>query len=223
LIQVNHTHRPSARIGFDRAAGRRFPEGVNVLDSNHIIKPGLPDRSVRSSVFESVITDTKNGVVITTPDGSILFVNPAFTEITGYTRDHVIGKNMRILQSGRQSKSFYEAMWLSLRTQDNWSGTIWNRRKNGECYQEWLNINAIRDEEQKTVAFVGIFSDISSIKSREHQLERLAYVDPLTELPNQLLFHDRLARALAFARQNDHGVADSAERFPPDAGGARRL
>ena len=71
-------------------------------------------------------------LVITTADGSIVYVNPAFTEITGYTRDHVIGKNMRILQSGRQSKSFYEAMWLSLRTQDSWSGAIWNRRRTGE-------------------------------------------------------------------------------------------
>jgi diguanylate cyclase (GGDEF)-like protein/PAS domain S-box-containing protein len=184
-----------------------LPEDVSMLSSTLAIEPGLPDRSTRLGVFESAINHTKNGVVITAADGSILFVNPAFTEITGYSRDHVIGKNMRILQSGRQSKSFYEAMWRSLLTQDCWAGTIWNRRSNGECYQEWLSINAVRNEDQKAVAYVGIFSDISSIKSREHQLERLAYVDPLTELPNQLLFHDRLAQALAFARQNDHGVA----------------
>ena len=178
-----------------------------MLNSAHIIEPNLPDRATRLDVFESIINDTKNGVVITTPDGFIVFVNPAFTQITGYNRDHVIGKNMRILQSGRQSQSFYEAMWLNLRTRDSWSGAIWNRRKNGEVYQEWLSINAIHDEEQKTAAYVGMFSDISSIKSREHQLERLAYIDPLTELPNQLLFHDRLIQALAFARQNKHGLA----------------
>ena len=178
-----------------------------MLSSTLAIEPGLPDHAARSSVFESAINHTKNGIVVTTPDGSILFVNPAFTEITGYAPDQVIGRNMRILQSGRQSKSFYEAMWQSLLTQDSWSGTIWNRRRSGECYQEWLSINAVRDEAQKTVVYVGIFSDISSIKSREHQLERLAYVDPLTELPNQLLIHDRLAQSLAFARRSGCDIA----------------
>ena len=171
------------------------------------IEPGLPDRDVRLSLFESVISGTRNGIVITTPDGSILYVNPAFMEITGYSRDHVIGKNMRILQSGRQSQSFYEAMWLCLRAHDSWSGSIWNRRRDGEIYQEWLSINAIRNEQQATIAYAGMFSDISSIRSREHQLERMAYIDPLTELPNRLLFRDRLSQTMAFARKNRHGMA----------------
>lgn len=168
---------------------------------------GLPDRDTRLELFEAAINGTRNGVVITTPDGSILYVNPAFTEITGYSRDHVMGKNMRILQSGRQSQSFYEAMWLSLRSHDSWSGSVWNRRSDGEIYQEWLSINAIKDEQHQTLAYVGMFSDISSIRSREHQLERLAYVDPLTELPNRLLFRDRLSQTMAFARKNNHGMA----------------
>ncbi len=171
------------------------------------IEPGLPDRDTRLGLFESVISGTRNGIVITTPDGSILYVNPAFMEITGYSRDHVIGKNMRILQSGRQSQSFYEAMWLSLRAQDSWSGSIWNRRRDGEIYQEWLSINAIRNEQQETIAYAGMFSDISSIRSREHQLERMAFIDPLTELPNRLLFRDRLSQTMAFARKNRHGMA----------------
>lgn len=175
---------------------------VEVLSKDQAFEPGLPDRDSRLKIFESVITDTNNGVVITSPDGHVVFVNPAFTAITGYSRDHVIGKNMRILQSGRQSQSFYEAMWLTLRKQGAWSGTIWNRRRNGEVYQEWLTVNAICDEEQRTLAYVGIFSDISSIPSREHLLERMAYFDPLTELPNQLLFRDRLAQALGFARES---------------------
>lgn len=92
------------------------------------IEPGVPDRDTRLNLFESAISGTGNGVVITAPDGSILYVNPAFTKITGFSRDHAIGKNMRILQSGRQSQSFYEAMWLSLKARDSWSGSIWNRR-----------------------------------------------------------------------------------------------
>ena len=176
-------------------------------DVSGSIEPGLPDRDTRLSLFESVITGTRNGIVITSLDGSILYVNPGFSEITGYSRDHVIGKNMRILQSGRQSQSFYEAMWLSLRTHDSWSGSVWNRRSDGEIYQEWLSIHSIRDQRQETIAYVGMFSDISSIRSREHQLERLAYVDPLTELPNRLLFRDRLCQTMAFARKNNHGLA----------------
>ncbi len=176
-------------------------------NANGTIDPGLPDRDTRLSVFESAITGTRNGVVITTPDGSILYVNPAFSEITGYSRDHILGKNMRVLQSGRQSRSFYEAMWLTLKTQDGWSGSIWNRRKDGEIYQEWLSIHAIRNELQETIAYAGMFSDISSIRSREHQLERLAYIDPLTELPNRLLFRDRLSQTMAFAKKNNHGMA----------------
>lgn len=176
-------------------------------NANGTLELGLPNRDTRLELFEAAITGTSNGIVITTPDGSILYVNPAFTEITGYSRDHVMGKNMRILQSGRQSQSFYEGMWLSLRAQDSWSGSVWNRRSDGEVYQEWLSINAIKDEQHKTIAYVGMFSDISSIRSREHQLERLAFVDPLTELPNRLLFRDRLSQAMAFARKNNHGMA----------------
>jgi diguanylate cyclase (GGDEF)-like protein/PAS domain S-box-containing protein len=176
-------------------------------DVSGSMEPGLPDRDTRLSLFESVITGTRNGIVITSLDGSILYVNPGFSEITGYSRDHVIGKNMRILQSGRQSQSFYEAMWLSLRTHDSWSGSVWNRRSDGETYQEWLSIHSIRNQRQETIAYVGMFSDISSIRSREHQLERLAYIDPLTELPNRLLFRDRLCQTMAFARKNNHGLA----------------
>ena len=178
-----------------------------MLNPSSSLEPGLPDRDTRLSLFEAAITGTRNGVVITSPDGSILYVNPGFTEITGYSRDHVIGKNMSFLQSGRQSQSFYEAMWLSLRTHDSWSGGVWNRRSDGEIYQEWLSIHSIHNERQETIAYVGMFSDISSIRSREHQLERLAYIDPLTELPNRLLFRDRLCQALAFARKNNHGMA----------------
>ena len=100
------------------------------------LEPGLPDRDTRLDVFESIISVTQNGVVVTTPDGHAVYVNPAFTEITGYSRDHVIGKNMRLLQSGRQSQSFYEAMWQALLTEGRWAGTIWNRRRDGEVVDQ---------------------------------------------------------------------------------------
>ena len=170
-------------------------------------EPGLSDIEARLRLFESLISHTSNGIVITAPDASILFVNASFMAITGYRRDEVLGKNMRILHSGRQSKSFYEGVWTSLTDQGSWSGAIWNRRKDGECYQEWLTINAIKNERQEIEAYVGIFSDISSIRSREHELENLAYVDPLTELPNRLLFRDRLNQALAYARRDSQSIA----------------
>lgn len=163
--------------------------------------PALLDTDVRLELFERIVADAKNGIVITDADASICYVNAAFTSITGFRREHVIGNNMRTLHSGRQDEHFYRAMWHSLIEDGHWEGEIWNRRRNGECYEEWLSINALKDEQDATSFYVGIFSDISSIKSKEHQLERLAFCEPLTRLPNQLLFRDRLKHSLACAKR----------------------
>ena len=167
----------------------------------------LLDPEVRSNLFDRIISDTSNGVVITDVHGDIVYVNPAFTAITGYRSDQALGKNMRMLHSGRQTKSFYETMWSGILSEGRWAGEIWNRRRNGECYREWISINAVRNAEAGTEYYVGIFSDISSIKSREHQLERLAFFDPLTGLPNRLLFKDRLRQAMARAERGENTVA----------------
>jgi diguanylate cyclase (GGDEF)-like protein/PAS domain S-box-containing protein len=150
----------------------------------------------------AVFTSTQEGVIITDLDGAILTVNPAFTTITGYTEAEVLGKNPRILQSGHHSRSFYQAMWHAIRTTGSWQGELWNRRKSGEIYPEWLNISTVRNEQGKAVNYVGVFTDITHLKHSETQLEYLAHYDPLTGLPNRLLLLSRLKHVLERAKRD---------------------
>ncbi|WIM06419.1 MAG: EAL domain-containing protein [Candidatus Nitricoxidivorans perseverans] len=145
-----------------------------------------------ATVFES----THDGVTIADLDGNILAVNKAFTEITGYSEAEVLGRNPRILKSGRQKCDFYQAMWAGLLSTGQWQGEIWNRRKNGEIYPEWLTINVVRNERGEPTHYVGVFTDISKLKQGEEQMDRLAHYDPLTSLPNRLLLQSRLAHAV---------------------------
>ncbi len=154
-----------------------------------------------------VFKNTSEGIVITDSQHRIVAVNRAFTQITGYTAEEVLGKNPSLLQSGRHDKSFFQAMWQSLNETGQWQGEIWNRRKNGQIYPELLTINVVPDQDGKTAHHVGIFSDISQIKETEYKLAHLAHHDPLTELPNRLLFHDRLEQAVLRAQREGSRIA----------------
>ncbi len=145
----------------------------------------------------SVFVHAREGIMITNAQGDILEVNATFTEITGYTRDDVVGNNPRILSSGRQDRAFYEAMWRTLKNQDVWRGEVWNRRKDGELYAELLTISAVRDAQKNVTQYVALFSDITQRKAMEEQVWQLAFYDPLTQLPNRRLLNDRLSQALA--------------------------
>ncbi len=151
-----------------------------------------------AKVFES----TTDGVSITDSAANIIAVNRAFTEITGYTEAEMLGKNPRLLQSGRHDESFYRSVWSSIAQVGAWSGEIWNRRKNGEVYPEWLTISTVRDDTGKLTNYVGVFADISQIKQSEAKLEHLAHYDPLTDLPNRLLFGARLEHAIRRAERD---------------------
>lgn len=139
-------------------------------------------------VYESSI----QGIIVTGPDGLIQSVNKAFTQITGYTPDEVLGKNPRILKANRHDAQFYQDMWHKINTTGKWQGEIWNRRKDGETYPELLSINAIKDDFGQILHYVAVFNDIVELKQRETEMEYQAYHDPLTGLPNRNLFNDRL-------------------------------
>jgi diguanylate cyclase (GGDEF)-like protein/PAS domain S-box-containing protein len=157
---------------------------------------------VAASAFES-----QEGMLITDANNDILRVNKAFTTITGYTAEEVIGKNPGMLSSGRQDKQFYAAMWQSLSELGNWDGEIWNRRKNGEVYPEHLIISVVKDLDGNITNYVASLADITQRKKAEEEIRNLAFYDALTGMPNRRLLMDRLQQALAFsARSGHHGA-----------------
>jgi PAS domain S-box-containing protein len=155
-----------------------------------------------SLVFES----TRDGVMVTDPEGCILTVNRAFCEITGYSEAEVRGQRPNLLRSGRHEAAFYQAMWAAIRETGSWQGEVWNRRKNGETYPEWLTINCVRDSWGGISHYVGVSTDLSQIKRSEAQLDHLAHHDPLTDLPNRAMLQIRLAHALERAKRHDQRI-----------------
>lgn len=145
--------------------------------------------------------------MITDKRGVIVSVNPSFTTLTGYTRVEVIGETPSILNSGRQNTDFYINMWSSIHEKGFWKGEIWNKKKSGEVYPEWLSISTIYDKNQETINYVGVFSDITERKESEEYLKYLANYDTLTDLPNRVLFKARLEVAIENAKRYDKKVA----------------
>ncbi len=154
----------------------------------------------------AVFANNSEAVVITDADNNVLLVNDAFTRITGYTGDEVKGKNPRIFSSGKMDREFYRGMWDSLLSNDGWSGEIWNKRKNGEIYPEWLILSLVRDETGKVTNYIAIYSDITERKREEERVQFLASHDVLTSLPNRFLLTDRINQALAFAERSQAKV-----------------
>ncbi|MBF0188947.1 MAG: PAS domain S-box protein, partial [Magnetococcales bacterium] len=154
-----------------------------------------------------VFENAGEAIVITDVNARIIDINRAFEKITGYTRDEVIGNNPNVHKSGRHDDAFYADMWQSLMEEGQWSGEIWDRRKDGRVYPKWLTINAVRDLGGVVTHYVGIFSDITEMKETERRLELLAYYDSLTELPNRKLFHDRLHQELLLMQRQGQMVA----------------
>lgn len=148
-----------------------------------------------------VFENTRECITITDADGNIIDVNPAFSRITGYTHEEVLGKNPRFLKSGHHDQAFYAAMWQSINTTGCWSGELWNRTKNGGCYPELRSISAITDTQGVVTHYIGISSDISKLKQHEKQLEHIAHYDALTGIPNRVLLADRMKQAIAQAKR----------------------
>ncbi|QXM05515.1 putative bifunctional diguanylate cyclase/phosphodiesterase [Crassaminicella indica] len=168
---------------------------------------GLKTTQEKLRIAEKVFNNTSEGIAVTNSQGIIQWVNPAFTVITGYSAREAIGKNPRILRSERHNKNFYKQMWKKLIEKGEWKGHIWNRRKNGETYLEWLNISAVKDDSGKTLQYVSVFHDLTDSVMKEEHIKYQAYHDVLTELPNRELVKDRLNLALAHAYKNNKMLA----------------
>jgi two-component system, chemotaxis family, CheB/CheR fusion protein len=170
-----------------------------VLTIRDVTDKCLAEQNIRlsASVFEAA----NEAIVITDTNNSIVTVNPAFTRITGYEKDEVIGKNPRLLSSGRQTKHFYQTMWKTIEEHGQWQGEIWNQRKNGDVYPEWLSVSTLRDDMGRVTRYVGIFTDISAEFEAQQTIIQQANYDALTGLPNRNLFYNRLQHAMVQAKR----------------------
>jgi len=155
----------------------------------------------------NVFSSAREGITITDMAGNIVDVNVAFTRITGYSREEVLGKNSRLLSSGLQKRAFYTDMWQQLTSKGHWYGELWNRRKNGQLFAEMLNISTVFDDQGKAQHFVGLFSDITAIKEHEQELYHIAHYDILTGLPNRVLLADRLRQGMIQATRRSQQLA----------------
>ena len=155
----------------------------------------------------SVFANSYEGILIVDSNNLIINANPAFSRITKYSHDEVLGKNPSILKSGRHGPEFYARMWESLGESDLWQGEIWNRRKSGEVYAEMLSISAVCDNSGRLQHYIGVFSDITDLKTHEAELTRIAHFDTLTGVPNRRLLTDRLEQAISRSHRNGKPIA----------------
>ena len=181
--------------------GKKFIAGLGLDISNR--KKAEEKLKLNAKVFEN----TLEGIMISDVHNKIIDVNLAFTRITGYTRDEVIGKDISIIKSEHHDAHFYDAIWQTVQNNGHWSGELWSRRKDGELYPEWLSISAITDEIGNVSHYVGISADITVLKRHEKQLEHIAHYDALTGIPNRILLVDRIQQALSQSKREQKLLA----------------
>jgi diguanylate cyclase (GGDEF)-like protein/PAS domain S-box-containing protein len=196
-----------------RKDGACFPKDVSLTKGNYFgreviiavaVDVSERQRAEAESRVAAIAFESQEAIIITDAEKVIQRVNPAFTKVTGYAAAEAIGQTPSMLDSGRQNDAFYQAMWATVRKQGAWQGEIWNRRKNGEVYPEWLTITAVKDATGTVVNYVGMFQDITERKSAEERIRNLAFYDALTQLPNRRLLLDRLYQALANSHRGRH-------------------
>ncbi len=195
----------------NRELDRRVQERTQALNetNRNLIKEIDVRRAAEKQLklAAEVFDNAKEGIMITDADQQILAVNDAFTRMTGYSADEAVGQTPRLLNSGRQDSAFYATIWAALTSEMHWQGEIWNRRKNGEVFPEWLSIAAVRDEEASVSHYVAVFSDLTQRKAAERKIDHLAFYDILTDLPNRRLLLDRLQHALTASSRTGRGGA----------------
>ena len=188
---------------FWRHANGRLQRGFGTVQDITDQKRAEEELRLAANVFSHAL----EGIMITGRNGLILDVNKAFTEITGYRREEVLGQNPSILQSGEQDAAFYRQLWLKLEEKGYWSGEIWNRKKDGKVFLERLTITAVKDEQGEVQHYVALLADITELKEHQRRLERIAHFDALTGLPNRLLMGDRIRHAIQQVKRRQNRLA----------------
>jgi diguanylate cyclase (GGDEF)-like protein/PAS domain S-box-containing protein len=176
----------------------------------HTIIRDITERKAKEAKLNEaaiVVENLSEGLLITDENTYILSVNPAFTKLTGFTKEEAVGKKTNILRSGLQSDNFYKEMWECLNSKGFWKGELWNHRRNGEEYFERVDIRSIKDKTGKVQNYIGLFSDITIMKKHQSELEYMAHYDQLTNLPNRILLTDRLSQALILTARRKNIVA----------------
>jgi diguanylate cyclase (GGDEF)-like protein/PAS domain S-box-containing protein len=146
--------------------------------------------------------ELQEGIMVTDPKGIIIRVNRAFSDLTGYSAEEALGQTPALLSSGHHEPAFYQQLWQALKQTGKWQGEIWNRHKNGRIYAEWLSISAVKAPDGTTTHYIGSYSEVTTNREAEAEIHRLAYYDPLTQLPNRRLLQDRIGQALAANRRS---------------------
>lgn len=184
---------------------RAIPSGPkDIAEMAHAFNRMMSEQEERETALRiaAIAFETEEGMMVTDENAKIIRVNQAFTRLTGYSAEDVIGKNPSLLKSDRQNAEFFRRMWESLQRDNSWQGEIWNRRKNGEVYPEWLNITAVIGKDGKVMNYVGAFVDFTERKQAENEIHHLAFYDSLSQLPNRRLLQDRLRQAVASGARN---------------------
>ena len=155
----------------------------------------------------SIINSTTEGIMVTDAHGVIQSINPAFTDITGYTTEHALGHTPRLLKSGRHEPAFYAAVWHDVATKGRWEGETWNRRKGGEVFLVWQSITLLRESGDAPTRYVSVFNDITELWRKDERIRHLAFHDALTDLPNRLLLQERLQQLIVMTEREYRNVA----------------
>ncbi|WP_156085525.1 PAS domain-containing protein, partial [Billgrantia saliphila] len=191
-----------ACIWLPNVALRMVAVGVVALGVVDIWRQVKRDRQ-HADLMQQALMLSEEGVQITDAENHILAVNPAFTRITGFTEEEVRGLNATNLAAARHDTAFFKRFWQTLQSKGRWEGEIWNRRKQGDEFPEWLRVKAITDGRGRITHYVGTFTDISVHKAREQDLRRIGFEDPLTGLPNRRRLHDLMTSRLRHLRAGE--------------------
>ncbi|MDD2914768.1 MAG: EAL domain-containing protein [Gallionella sp.] len=181
----------------------------DIADMAHVFNKMMSVQEEREAALRiaAIAFETEEGMMVTDEHATIIRVNQAFTRLTGYSAEEAIGKTPSMLKSDRHDEEFFRRMWASLKNENSWQGEVWNRRKNGEVYPEWLNITAVVGDDGKVTNYVGAFIDFTERKQAENEIHNLAFYDPLCQLPNRRLLLDRLRQSVATSARNHTSCA----------------